>query len=161
MVKYTRSIENNRKNNKFEYNYLIICWYCTLWKSEDNLSFCPFSFVGLSFEAGCRRNSTSTLYSAVGYFLCIKDKKMRNSIIIWVCCIKELFWSPICPQFILIKTKVKRQIKTLYCIIYRSSMIWWSSRTLTKLKSQSHKRFNERKYQYLKYKNKNHSGPDT
>jgi len=31
---------------------------------------------------------------------------------------------------------------------------------LTKLKSQSQKRFNERKYQYLKYKNKNHSGPD-
>jgi hypothetical protein len=28
---------------------------------------------------------------------------------------------------------------------------------LTKLKSQSQKRFNERKYQYLKYKNKNHS----
>jgi hypothetical protein len=37
----------------------------------------------------------------------------------------------------------------------------WSSRTLTKLKLQSQKRFNERKYQYLKYKNKNHSGPDT
>jgi hypothetical protein len=33
----------------------------------------------------------------------------------------------------------------------------WSSRTLTKLKSQSQKRFHERKYQYLKYKNKNHS----
>jgi hypothetical protein len=32
---------------------------------------------------------------------------------------------------------------------------------LTKLKSQSQKRFNERKYQYLKYKNKNHSEPDT
>jgi hypothetical protein len=31
---------------------------------------------------------------------------------------------------------------------------------LTK-KSQSQKRFNERKYQYLKYKKKNHSGPDT
>ena len=37
-------------------------------------------------------------------------------------------------------------------------MLWWSSRTLTKLKSQSQKRFNEWKYQYLKYKNKNHSG---
>jgi hypothetical protein len=36
-----------------------------------------------------------------------------------------------------------------------------SSRTLTKLKSQSQKLFNERKYQYLKYKNKNHSGTDT
>jgi aromatic ring hydroxylase len=34
-------------------------------------------------------------------------------------------------------------------------------KTLTKLKSQSQKRFNERKYQYLKYKNKNNSGPDT
>ena len=31
--------------------------------------------AGLSFEAGCRRNSTYTLYSAAGYFLCIKDKK--------------------------------------------------------------------------------------
>jgi hypothetical protein len=37
---------------------------------------------------GCHRNSTSTLYSAAGYFLCIKDKKkMHNPIIIWVCCI--------------------------------------------------------------------------
>jgi hypothetical protein len=35
------------------------------------------------------------------------------------------------------------------------------ARTLTKLKSQSQKRLNERKYQYLKYKNKNHSGTDT
>jgi hypothetical protein len=32
---------------------------------------------------------------------------------------------------------------------------------IDKLKSQSQKRFNERKYQYLKYKNKNHSGSDT
>ena len=40
------------------------------------------------------------------------------------------------------------------------SMLWWSSRTLTKLKSQSQKRFNEWKYQYLKYKSKNHSGMD-
>jgi hypothetical protein len=29
------------------------------------------------------------------------------------------------------------------------------------LKSQSQKSFNERKYQYLKYKNKNNSGTDT
>ena len=29
----------------------------------------------LSLEAGFRRNLTSTLYSAPGYFLCIKDKK--------------------------------------------------------------------------------------
>jgi hypothetical protein len=47
-----------------------------------------------------------------------------------------------------------------YPIIFTDST-WWSSRTLTKLKSQSQKRFNEWKYQYLKYKNKNHSGPDT
>ena len=33
------------------------------------------AYAGLSFEAGCRRNQTSTLYSAAGYFLCIKDKK--------------------------------------------------------------------------------------
>ena len=46
--------------------------------------------------------------------------------------------------------------KLFYCIIYRSSI--WSSRTLTKLKLQSHKCFNEWKYQYSKYKNKNHSG---
>ena len=31
--------------------------------------------AGLSFEAGCRRNSTSTLYSATDYFLCIKGKQ--------------------------------------------------------------------------------------
>jgi hypothetical protein len=37
-------------------------------------------------------------------------------------------------------------------------LLWWSSRTLTKLKSQSQKSFKEQKYQYLKYKNKNHSG---
>jgi hypothetical protein len=37
-------------------------------------------------------------------------------------------------------------------------MLWWSSRSLTKLKSQSQKCFKEQKYQYLKYKNKNHSG---
>ena len=57
--------------------------------------------------------------------------------------------------------KLKRNVrsKLFYCIIYRSSI--WSSRTLTKLKSQSQKCFNERKYQYLKYKNKNHSGTDT
>jgi hypothetical protein len=47
--------------------------------------------AGLSFEAGCCRYLTSTLYSAAGYFLCIKNKKMRNPIIIWVCCIKEPF----------------------------------------------------------------------
>jgi hypothetical protein len=46
-------------------------------------------------------------------------------------------------------------------LFYRSSMLWWSSRTLTKLKLQFQKCFNERKNLYLKYKNKNHSGTDT
>ena len=61
--------------------------------------------------------------------------------------VHNLFW---------LKLKWNARSKLFYCIIYR-----WSSRTLTKLKSQSQKRFNERKYQYLKYKKKNHSGPDT
>ena len=64
--------------------------------------------------------------------------------------VHNLFW---------LKLKWNARSKLFYCIIYRFSMLWWSSRT--KLKSQSQKRFNERKYQYLKYKNKNHSGPDT
>jgi hypothetical protein len=64
----------------------------------------------------------------------------------------NLFW---------LKLKWNARSKLFYCIIYRSSMLWWSSRTLTKLKSQSQKHFNERKYQYLKYKNKNHSETDT
>ena len=66
--------------------------------------------------------------------------------------VHNLFW---------LKLKWNARSKLFYCIIYRSSMLWWSSRTLTKLKSQSQKRFNERKYQYLRYKNKNHSGADT
>ena len=66
--------------------------------------------------------------------------------------IHNLFW---------LKLKWNARSKLFYCIIYRFSMLWWSSRTLTKLKSQSQKRFNERKYQYLKYENKNHSGSDT
>ena len=66
--------------------------------------------------------------------------------------VHNLFW---------LKLKWNTISKLFYFIIYRSSMLWWSSRTLTKLKSQSQKYFNERKYQYLKYKNKNHSEPDT
>jgi hypothetical protein len=66
--------------------------------------------------------------------------------------VHNLFW---------LKLKWNVRSKLFYFIIYRSSMLWWSSRTLTKLKSQSQKRFNERKYKYLKYKNKNHSGTDT
>jgi hypothetical protein len=66
--------------------------------------------------------------------------------------VHNLFW---------LKLKWNARSKLFYFIIYRSSMLWCSSRTLTKLKSQSQKHFNERKYQYLKYKNKNHSGPDT
>jgi hypothetical protein len=49
-----------------------------------------------------------------------------------------LFW---------LKLKWNARSKLFYCI-YRSSMLWWSSRTLTKIKSQSQKRFHERKYQY-------------
>ena len=66
--------------------------------------------------------------------------------------VHNLFW---------LKLKWNARSKLFYFIIYRSCMLWWSSKTLTKLKSQSQKRFNERKYQYLKYKNKNNSGPDT
>ena len=47
-----------------------------------------------------------------------------------------------------LKLKWNARSKLFYCNIYRSSI--WSSRTLTKLKSQSKKHFNERKYQYLK-----------
>jgi hypothetical protein len=43
-------------------------------------------------------------------------------------------------------------------IIYHALMKF---KDIDKLKSQSQKRFNERKYQYLKYKNKNHSGTNT
>ena len=52
--------------------------------------------------------------------------------------VHNLFW---------LKLKWNARSKLFYWIIYRSSI--WSSRTLTKLKSQSQKRFNERKYQYL------------
>ena len=46
----------------------------------------------------------------------------------------NLFW---------LKLKWNAKSKLFYCIIYHSSI--WSSRTLTKLKSQSQKRFNEQK----------------
>jgi hypothetical protein len=66
--------------------------------------------------------------------------------------VHNLFW---------LKLKWNARSKLFYLhIINRYSMLWWSSRTLTKLKSQSQKRFKERKYQYLKYKNKNDSGTD-
>jgi hypothetical protein len=51
--------------------------------------------------------------------------------------VHNLFW---------LKLKWNARSKLFYCIIYRFSMLWWSSRTLTKLKLQSQKRFNERKY---------------
>ena len=66
--------------------------------------------------------------------------------------VHKLFW---------LKLKWNARSKLFCCIIYCSTMIWWSSRTSTKFKSQSQKRFKERKYQYLKYKNKNPSGTDT
>ena len=40
-----------------------------LWRSSGHTR------AGLSFEASCRWNLTSTLYSAAGYFLCIKENK--------------------------------------------------------------------------------------
>ena len=67
--------------------------------------------------------------------------------------VHNLFW---------LKLKWNARSKLFYLhMIYRYSMLWWSSRTLTKLKSQSQKHFKERKYQYLEYKNKYHSGTDT
>jgi hypothetical protein len=51
-----------------------------------------------------------------------------------------------------LKLKRNARSKLFYCIIYRSSI--WSSRTLTKLKSQSQKCFNEWKYQYVSGKKK-------
>ena len=58
--------------------------------------------------------------------------------------VHNLFW---------LKLKWNARLKLFYLhMIYRYSMLWWSSKTLTKLKSQSQKRFKERKYQYLKYK---------
>jgi hypothetical protein len=39
-----------------------------------------------------------------------------------------------------LKLKWNARSKLFYCIIYRFSMLWWSSRTLTKLKSQSQKK---------------------
>ena len=102
--------------------------------------------------------------------------------IIWCCCQNNRLFQNKCPkrpthattasytwssilQFVhnlfWLKLKWNARSKLFYFIIYRFSMLWCSSRTLTKLKSQSQKRFNERKYQYLKYKNKNHSGLDT
>ena len=90
------------------------------------------------------------------------DKSISTDLKYWVCCIKEpLFDLQFVHNLFWLKLKWNAISKLLYCIIYRSSMLWWSSRTLTKLKSQSQKRFNERKYQHLKYKNKNHSGTDT
>ena len=75
------------------------------------------------------------------------EKSISTGIKYWVCCIKEpclisnlfinLFW---------LKLKWNARSKLFYW--YHLSWLWWSSRTLTKIKSQSQKRFNERKYQY-------------
>ena len=55
--------------------------------------------------------------------------------------VQNLFW---------LKLKWNARSKLFYCIIYRSSMLWWSSRTLTKLKSQSQKPFNTETFQMSK-----------
>jgi hypothetical protein len=76
----------------------------------------------------------------------------RQSVIkYWAYCIKEpsLFDLQFVHNLFWLKPKWNARSKLFYCIIYRSSMLWWSLRTLTKLKSQSQKGFNERKYQYL------------
>ena len=53
--------------------------------------------------------------------------------------VHNLFW---------LKLKWNARSKLFYLhSIYRYSMLWWSSRTMTKLKSQSQKRFKEQKYQ--------------
>jgi hypothetical protein len=62
----------------------------------------------------------------------------------WVYCIKEPFDLQFVHNLFWLKLKWNARSKLFYCIIYRSSMLWWSSRTLTKLKSQSQKCFNER-----------------
>jgi hypothetical protein len=93
---------------------------------------------------------------------CTTDKSISTGIKYWVCCIKKpclISWIQFVHNSFWLKLKWNARWKLFYCIIYRSSI--WSSRTLTKLKSQSQKRFNERKYQYLKYKIKNHSGTNT
>ena len=88
------------------------------------------------------------------------DKSIPTGIKYWVCCIKRALLD---LQFVhnLFWLKLKWYTRSKLFCIYCSSMLWWSSRTLTKLMSQSQKRFNERKYQYLKYKNMNHSRTDT
>ena len=86
------------------------------------------------------------------------DKSISTGIKYWVCCIRALFDLQFVHNLFWLKLNWNVRSKLFYCVIYRSFMLWWSSRTLTKLKSQSQKRFNERKYQY---KNKNHSGTDT
>ena len=50
-------------------------------------------------------------------------------------CVHNLFW-----------LKLEWNARSKLCFFYHLSfsMLWWSSRTLTKLKSQSQKRFNER-----------------
>ena len=64
---------------------------------------------------------------------------------------RALFDLQFVHNFYWLKLKWNARSKLFYCIIYRSSMLWWNSRTLTKLKSQSQKRFNEWKYQYYYY----------
>ena len=102
------------------------------------------------------RDSQTCRYDGQIYFHCYKIHKILGLLY------KR---APFDLQFVhnwsWLKLKWNARSKLFYCIIYRSSMLWWSSRTLTKLKSQSQKRFNKRKYKYLKYKNKNHSGTDT
>jgi hypothetical protein len=86
------------------------------------------------------------------------DKSISTGMKYWVCCIKEPFDLQFVHNLFWLKLKWNSSSKLL---LISFIMLWWSSRTLTNLKSQSQKRFNEQKYQYLKYKNKNHSGTNT
>jgi hypothetical protein len=52
---------------------------------------------------------------------------------------RALFYLQFVHNLFWLKLKWNPRSKLFYCIIYRSSMLWWSSRTLTKLKSQSQK----------------------
>jgi hypothetical protein len=65
--------------------------------------------------------------------------------------------SKICPNFA-DRTDTFRELCTYHFSFFHAMTKF---KDIDKKKSQSQKRYNERKYQYLKYKKKTHSGPDT
>ena len=66
--------------------------------------------------------------------------------------VHNLFW---------LKLKWNARSKLFFIVSFIVLYAVMKFKDIAKLKSQSQKRFNDRKYQYMKYKNKNHSGPDT